>query len=208
MTAAHPILKRDADGLMLDQRKLLQALAGGVEPHTACQKEGVTWSRFLGWLAKDKAFGEAFDNLGSSVGTAKALVDSMAIKATTVLGDALEAEKRVPVEVTCPEDDGGCGHQFTAYADVADMQHRKWAADRVFKSTEIVKDVQKTDVNVKHSIAPEQLERAIALARWQAGLDVPPHLVEQFLTEGIRGPDEGDVIEAESSEVPAEEATP
>lgn len=200
---AHPVLKRDADGLMLDQRKLLQSLAGGMEPHAACHQEDVTWSRFLGWLAKDKAFGEAFDNLGASVGTAKAMVDSMAVKATTVLVDALEAEKKIPVEVTCPK--AGCGHQFTAYADVADMGIRMRAMENVLKSTKILKDVRETDVKVTHGF---DVESVIALQRAKRGMDVPPHLIERFRQQGLLGPAEGDVTEGEFREIPAEEATP
>ncbi len=202
-TKANPIRKRDGDGLMLDQRRLLQALASGMDPHAACRQEDITWGRFRHWIEGDEAFRMAFDNLvGSSVDTAKEMIASMAVKATTVLVDALEAEKQIPVEVVCPK--AGCGHKFTAYATVADMQYRMRAMENVLKSTEILRDVRKTDVNVTHSL---DLESMIALQRVKRGMEIPPHIRERFKQQGLLGAGEGDVTEGEFREVP-EEATP
>ncbi len=203
MSPTHPLRRRDADGLMLHQKRILQAIGGGVEPHAACRQEDVTWGTFRDWIEKDEAFRQAFDGLvGSSVGTAKEMIESMAVKATTVLVDALEAEKKISIEVTCP---CGCEHGFTAYADVADMSIRMKAMETVLKSTKILKDVRETDVNVTHRL---DVEGVIALARWRNKLPVPPHLVEQFRQQGLIGPTEDEMIEGESREVPAEEATP
>ncbi len=202
--ATHPIRKRDADGLMLDQRKILQAIGGGMEPHAACRQENVTWGRFRSWIEKDEAFQEGFDNLvGSSVDTAKEMIESMAVKATTVLVDALEAEKQIPVEVVCPKE--SCGHKFTAYATVADMQYRMRAMENVLKSTKLLKDVRETDVNVTHIL---DVEGRIALQLARRNLPgVPPHMIEKFKQQGLLPASEGDVTEGEFREVP-EEATP
>ena len=202
-TRANPIRKRDGDGLMLDQRRLLQALASGMDPHAACRQEGITWGRFRHWIEGDEAFRMAFDNLvGSSVGTAREIIESMAVKATTVLVDALEAEKQIPVDVVCPKDN--CGHKFTAYATVADMQYRMRAMENVLKSTEIIRDVRKTDVNVTHSL---DLESMIALQRAKRGMEIPPHIRERFQQQGLLSTGEGDdVTEGEFREV--EEVTP
>ncbi len=198
---ANPIRKRDGDGLMLDQRRLLQALTSGMDPHAACRQEDITWGRFRHWIEGDEAFRMAFDNLvGSSVDTAKEMIASMAVKATTVLVDALEAEKQIPVEVVCPKD----GHKFTAYATVADMQYRMRAMENVLKSTEILRDVRKTDVNVTHSL---DLESMIALQRARRHMEIPPHIRERFIQQGLLPAGEGDVAEGEFREV-TEEVTP
>ncbi len=205
MSAAHPILKRDADGLMLEQRKVLQAIAGGVEPHAACRQEDVTWSRFRRWIEKDPAFLEKYNSLfGSTPEVAKSMLDMMAVKAVNVVDESLSATRLQAVEATCEE----CNHVTTVYVDVADWQKQKWAAEYVGKASEVLKDVRKTDVNVVHSIDSAQLERAIALQRAKRGMGgVAPHLLEEFRKQGLLGPGgEDDVVEGEFREVPAEEA--
>src|SRR3990167_4646401 len=99
----HPIKRRDADGLMLDQRRLLQSLAEGIPPQQACRQEDVEWGRFRHWLSEDAAFQQAFDGLVSnSVETARSLLEAMAHKAARVFEGAVEQTKVIEIPVVCP----------------------------------------------------------------------------------------------------------
>lgn len=179
---------------MLDQRRLIMALASGAEPHQACRDEGITWQRFRRWLSEDAAFQKKYDELfGSNVGSARSLLDQMAVRATNVVADALEAEQTVYHEAVCPE----CDNIFDVEIDVANMENRKWAAKLVLQSDELLKDVRKSDVTVTHQLG--DVERRIALQRAKRNLPIPEHLKQEFIDQGLLT--EGETIEGEFREV-------
>lgn len=195
---AHPIRKRDADGLMLDQRRVLQALASGMEPRSACIREEVSWGRFRGWLDKDQHFREAFDNLcSSSVGTAREMLESLAVKAVGAVSDAMESEQWVKVEYVCSD----CGHEGETRVNMASHNTRLKGADMVLKADRLLKDVRETDVNITHQLSAED---RLFLIRAKRGFAVPEHKMEQFRSQGLLTEGEAEAVEGEFREVPEE----
>lgn len=196
----HPVRRRDADGLMLDQRRLLQSLAEGVPPPQACQQENVEWGRFRHWLSEDAAFQQAFDGLVSnSVETARSLLEAMAVKAVRVFEDAVAHTKVIEVPVCCPD----CGKEFLGQVETADMATRLRAGETVLKSTRLLKDVKEIGGTFTHLRASLTFEELLALAAAESGRHISPHLRTRFTQMGLLTEGKGDAVDGVFKEVPA-----
>ena len=204
---AYPVRKRDGDGLMIDQRRLLQAIPHYGDPKEACEAEGISWTRFSSWLSKDEAFQQAFnDCFGSPVETVKALFESSALKAWTVYDDALDATHTVKQHVTCPNEQDVtcpcgcaetftvlCNHTFPVEFETSNEAIRLRAGETVLKTAKVlVERKEVTQTNIRLS-----LEEMVALTRLKSGRSIPPHLETKFRQMGLikdwpRQPDDDD----------------
>lgn len=170
---SHPIRRRDGDGLMIDQRRFITALVEVGDVREVCRQEGIPWSRFKGWIGKDRHFQEAFDRaIGPSVETVRAMMEDSAIKAAGVYDDALEAVHYITESVKCPE----CSHAFDVQILWKDWGTRLKAGEVVLKAAKVLKDVREIQSSVTHLT----LEETIALQQARRGQRVPPYLEAKF----------------------------
>src|SRR3990167_3353883 len=99
-----PLRHRASDGLLVEQRRFFQSLADCGDPRRACEESQITWTRLKTWLARDRAFGEAWDRaLGPSVDTVRELLETSATKAAAVLDEALDSDATVEHDAVCPQ---------------------------------------------------------------------------------------------------------
>ena len=170
--------RRDGDGLMLNQRKLLSELALEPDLRRACTQAGVKLATAKAWLQRDEAFGHAFDQLlGPSLDLAKALMESAATRASGVYEEALTATKIGTVEAKCPD----CDRVFETEAQIPDWHVRLRAADIVMKVGNILidrKQIEQTNVVMT-------VEERFALELYRRGASVPPNIISRLDKKGL-----------------------
>lgn len=175
------LMRRDEDGLMLNQRRLLQALATDPDFRTACREADVKVATAKRWLAKDEAFQRQYDEvLGPTLKLAKEVMESAAFKASVVFEEAVTATKGgLDQEVTCPE----CEHTFEVRTVVPDWNTRIRAGELIHKVVGLLIDrrqIQTTRVTLT-------VEELLAVASVQAGNPISPLILQRpHVQEHIR----------------------
>ncbi|OFW65589.1 MAG: hypothetical protein A2Y74_07015 [Actinobacteria bacterium RBG_13_63_9] len=170
---------------MLNQRRLLSALAADPDFRTACRAAEVKVNTAKKWLVEDEAFQSQYDRLlGPTLKLAKELMESSALKASAVYDEALTATKYGTVEVECPK----CHHTFEETSALPDWGTRLRAGEIIHKVAALLIDrrqIQTTRITLT-------VEEMLAIAAMQAGNQVSPlilsrpHVQEhlRLLTEG------------------------
>ena len=173
------LLARDADGLMLNQRRLLQEMAQVTDWRKACENAEIKPETARGWLTRDEAFIQAYnDLLGPAVEIARDLMESSALKAAGMYSEAIEAMKVIDTEVTCPH----CRKEFTLESVTPDWNARLRAGDTILKSAKILKDVKEISGSITHLSMEESLALAKAKHAMRNGLplNLPPSLMAKI----------------------------
>lgn len=170
---------------MVDQNRLLTALAEHQDWETACTEAGIGKKRLQHWLQQDPAFRKEYMRLfGGLLDATKAHLSSLLPKAAEVVADALAANR--PIGVECPE----CHHEFGISAPA-------WAV-RLRAMEDILKQhgqlVQKHEISA--TVTHLTLEDQLAIAAIRRGLAVPPSVVERLRSEGLVK-DDGTIVEGE-----------
>lgn len=180
------VQRRDANGLLIEQRRFFQELAVYGDPKKACEEADITWGRFKNWLSRDKHFQEAYDNmLSPSLDLVREMLETSAPKAAGVVDAALDSDDTMEYDVVCDEQHEGPRH-FKTYIKIPNWQVKLRASEMIFKATKLLKDVKEISGTVTHMT----LEDRIALASHNAGRTLPPNvknrLVELKLIEAPR----------------------
>ena len=171
VTTNRQLLARDADGLMLNQRRLLQELAQVADWRKACENAEINPGTARRWLTSDAEFMQAYNALlGPSLDIARDLMESTALKAAGMYDEALEAVKILDQEVVCPE----CHHEFTTEIASPDWNARLRAGDTVLRVGHILKDVKQIEGSITHLSMEESL--ALAKAKYCMKNDLPLNL--------------------------------
>jgi len=216
------LAERDASGLTLLQRKTLGALAICPNPRDALAEAGITSNQLTYWLRGNKAFRKAYDDLYSdAVKAGRSILSTLLPKAAETLGDALDADKPLKVDVVCPE----CEHGFTTLVEAPNWATRMRASEDILKREgELAEHVKHGGVVGHVHLLPDQLAR-LAI---EAGQDVPPSVIEELKQRGLApntpststpgqseqpppdhtGTDAPEVVDGETREVPDDEPSP
>ena len=188
--------RRDQDGLTLQMRNTLQALAQESDWRVACASVDVLPATLQSWLQNDASFGDRYDQLlGPSIEIAKDMMEQRALKAAGMYDEALDAVRTIARDVSCPK----CAHTFTAFQTAPDWSARLKAGDTVMKTAGILIDrrkIEQTNVNLsfEQSMALAQVKYAVTLAKRIGGapqITVSPSMLEQLKRKGAI---EGEVI--------------
>ena len=176
------LLRRDKDGLMLIQRMFLTEFALEGTLRKACRSLDIKERRVRGWLATEPAFQEAWD-LQFGPGERDAVHKEMMHltgEAMSVITDALEAERGLKKETSCPE----CGHKFTVEGARPDWRMRKAAAELVFRVTKIY--TESKDIRVKGGMTVTHLtgDEHMALLALKAGKTVSEAVMARLREKG------------------------
>lgn len=175
--------RRDKDGLMLIQKHFLVDLMELGSWRKACLKLDIKERRVREWLANDHAFQEAYDaQFGrEELAAIRKEIQFLAGEATNVYTEALEAERGLRKEVTCPE----CEHKFTVEGARPDWRMRKSAADAVMRINKILQETK--SINVKGGITHTHLtgDEHMALLRLDAGLPLPEAVMARLREKGL-----------------------
>ena len=181
--------RRDKDGVTLQQRNVLQALAQEQDWRAACTSVEVLPKTLQGWLQNDEAFGARYDNLlGPSLEIAKDMMEQRALKAAGMYDEALDAVRTIARDVACPK----CDHKFTAFQTAPDWSARLKAGDTIMKTAGILIDrrkIEQTNVNLsfEQSMALAQIQYALPTAKRTGrppDITVSPSMVEQLKRKG------------------------
>ena len=175
-----PLRHRDSDGLLVEQRRFFQSLADCGDPRRACEESQITWTRLKTWLARDRAFGEAWDRaLGPSVDTVRELLETSATKAAAVLDEALDSDATIEHDAVCP----ACAFLFTVRVQIPNWQVRLRAGEMILKGARVLREVK--DINVEGTVTHMTLEQRLALAAWKAGQHVTPQALTELRNLGL-----------------------
>jgi len=213
---------RDASGLTLIQRRTLAELAIHPSVRAALKGAGITRKQLTHWLRHDTPFRKAFDDLYSDATEAgRSILSTLLPKAAETLGDALDADKPVSANVTCPH----CEKTFDVHIQAPNWPTRMRASENVLKREgELAEHVKHGGVVGHLHLLPDQLAR-LAI---EAGQEVPPSVVEELRQRGLvpnrsstatpdqpgqppparTGTDAPEVVDAEAREVPDDEPSP
>ncbi len=195
-TTSRQLQRRDKDGLTLQMRNTLQALALESDWRIACASVDVLPATLQSWLQNDEAFGNRYDQLlGPSLEIAKDMMEQRALKAAGMYDEALDAVRTIARDVSCPK----CGHTFMAFQTTPDWSARLKAGDTIMKTAGILIDrrkIEQTNVNLsfEQSMALAQVQYAVTLAKRTGGvpqITVSPSMLEQLKRKGAI---EGEVI--------------
>lgn len=157
-TASRQLQRRDKDGLTLQQRNTLQALAQEEDWRKACASVGVLPATLQKWLQTDEKFGARYDQLlGPALDIAQSIIETSALKAAGMYEEAMDAVRTVTRDVTCPE----CSHRFTAFQTVPDWSNRLRAGDTILKVSNILIERKRID----QTITTLNFEETMALAQ-------------------------------------------
>jgi hypothetical protein len=149
---------KDADGLTLVQRRLLQELALTADWRQACANAEVPANTLRHLLSTNVAFVDAYNKLlGPAVEVARDMMESTAVKAAGMYEEAVEAVRMVELEIVCPE----CKHEFSTTNPYPDWATRLRAGDTVLKVTKLLKDVKEISGSITHL----NMEQSLALAK-------------------------------------------
>jgi hypothetical protein len=178
---------RDEKGLTLDQKRLLAYLIEEIDWRIACEKAGVTITRFRYMLRSDKAFRLAYKGLFDGVlAEARAHLTSLMPKVGEVFEEGLAANEARTVDVACPE----CGHAFQIT-----LQGPAWGV-RLRVSEDLLKAhgemVQKHIVEGEITHRNLTLEDIIAQAILRRGGELPPQVEERLREQGLEQAVEGE----------------
>ncbi len=191
--------RKDAQGLSLDQRRLLSRLAMGEDWAEACRMELVPPRRARGWVTTNEAFQAEYDALFSGAernDLVHQLMESLGPEAVRAHEDALFAEKGIVLDVACPK----CHHKFTAGGIVVDHATRLKSAGTVLNVGGHLKEIKK----IEGSVTVLTFEETVALSLIKAGkAGVSPIMVTALQAKGVlpEGVREEDIIDAEVTEV-------
>jgi hypothetical protein len=187
--------KRDGQGLLLEQKLVLQELEQHSDWKRACDAAGVSHEKFRRWLRIDEPFKLAFSiQNDKQTDTVRKVIELSTQKAGEVYDDALSANKDLTLEITCPN----CKHEMKITAEVPDWKTRLKAGEIVLKVGKILKDVK--EVSGKITVEQLDLPLRLALASYHQGRQIPPGYYNQLVAEGfIKQPalPAGDVQEGE-----------
>lgn len=174
--------KRLANGLMVNQTKVLQAMEDTSDWKAACDAAGVGHEQFRQWIRRDPAFREAFEHAHSGVveGVRKQL-EASAQKAAEVYDEALEATKDWTLETECPE----CHKPIKITAEVPDYNIRLKAGDAVLRVSKILKDVKEVSGTIQIQDQPLHLQLAYAQYKRLGREAIPPNAYEKLVDLGI-----------------------
>lgn len=194
---------RDANGLMLDQKLVLQEMEQHSDWKKACDAVGVTHDRFRKWLRIDASFKTAFNlQFEKQADMVRQQIELSAQKAGEIYDSALSATRDLDIELECPN----CKHKMKVTAEVPDWSTRLKAGEVVLKVGKILKDVK--EVSGKITVEQLDLPLRLALAAYNQGRVIPPGYFNQLVTEGFIKPPQqlpaGDTVEGEYHEVPEE----
>lgn len=199
------IRKRLANGLMVDQNRVMLAMEDAAGWKEACEAAGVSPQRFREWIRRDAAFREAFERAHSGVveGVRKQL-EASAQKAAEVYDEALDATKDTDIETTCPE----CGAAIKITAEVPDFTTRLKAGDAVLRVSKILKDVKEVTGQITIQDQPLYLQIAYARFKREGREAIPPNAYEKLVDLGIiKALPAGDTVEGEFHYVEDEHET-
>ena len=168
-----PIQRRDTDGLMIDQRRVLARLPETLDWREACEHVGVQPERFRTWLKRDEHFQRAYDSLlAPALDVARRMLEVQALEAVRVYREALEAVKDVKQKACCPD----CGDGFAVQGDIPDWQARLRASETIFKVCGLLNNRKAVEAT-----APQpSLEESLALAVARAGRPVPANMLDKL----------------------------
>ena len=201
------VIKRDDNGLMPDQVKVLEALSNGVPPQKLGDIEegiGIEWKRVRRWLRDDEPFTLAWDTL---FGTTLANIQRQSVvsseKAMDTLDELTEAMKPVTKSFNCQ----GCGMRNTVQIIIPDAQVRKSAAETILKTSGAMKELIKSEVDVKVDVTSRpDVWQTLDLMRFHRGKPLAPGVLEDLIEAGfLEQKDRGGVIEGEFREVEEEQ---
>lgn len=191
--------RKDAQGLSLDQRRLLSCLATGVEWGEAIRMERIPARRARDWVTTNLAFQAEYDSLFSGKernDLVRQLMESLGPEAVRAHEDALFAEKGIALDVSCPK----CHHEFTAGGLVVDHKTRLQAGRAVLGVGGHLKEIKKIEGEV--AVAVLTFEETVALSLIRAGkTGVSPIMVTALRAKGVLPEGEEEVIDAEVKEI-------
>lgn len=191
--AAPPLLPASYNGgaLSLLQKKFLAAyLEAGSMTGALALVDNLGSARVRTWLRTDANFQAAYKELGTGLLTeARAILDGLMPQAAEAFEEAMDAERTIDVDITCPE----CGHEHTVKVKTADLRLRlQTAKDLLKRSGDLAAKVQVSG-EVKHR--DMALEDRLALAqvqRWhEVGMakgepcPVPPDVYDSLSKRGL-----------------------
>lgn len=169
---------KDEDGLTLIQRRTLQELALTPNFKQAAENAEVPVSTVKHWLATDEAFSRQYDKLlGSVVEVSRRLMEANSQQAAEMYGEAVEADKTLYRDVTCPE----CQHEFTVRLTVPNWPTRLRAGEVIQRVSGLLKNVQVHEGTLTHLT----LEESLALALWKQDKQIPPQMVDRLRQKGM-----------------------
>lgn len=187
--------------LELDKKRLIAAFLEHGFTSEAHVSSGITAARHYRWLRTDEVYAEACKALGEGLLLEAAhRLDNLLPKAAEALEDALDADKEVKVNVSCPE----CGHEHTIRVPIADLKLRVDVAKSVLgRKGEMGVNRLKVEGRVEHEVGPAlTVEERQYIAMIRRGLPVPGHIVSRLSERGLlpAGPQGGSGTEAPRSQ--------
>jgi len=190
------IRSRDKDGLTLDQRRYLQKLSDSGDWRKAAEDciPPILVSRVKRWLREDNSFKIAYDDLFSQAPeVARRQISMLAEKAADTVEDLLDELKPVSRTFKCVK----CGTNNTVTIHVRDAAIRAKAAEITMKSSGVLKDVHK--VEMEGEVLVLTLPQKLALAQLKAGQPISEQMKRQLLQQGLdlKQYEDEDVIEGE-----------
>lgn len=193
-----PLLRRDKDGLMLDQKHLLNALLDNTDWKAACEEAKVPVHTLRRWLREDEAFQKAYDRLFASVfKESKAKLTSLMPRVGEVFEEGLDAQKTIEQEVHCPE----CGQTFTAVIEVPAWGIKLRVSEDLMKAHGQFAQRHVVEGTVEHRVLT--LEDLIGVAIHGRKGHLPPHVEQGLRSRGLlperasEPPPDPDVVEGE-----------
>lgn len=126
-----PIRRRDSNGLMLDQRRLLRRLVDTQDWRKACEQERIHPERFRTWVKRDRAFREVYDAIHqSAVEFARVAMRAASYASVEALEKAHDAVKVPKRRIECPH----CGRTSTHENSEPDWRTRLRAAKTILEA--------------------------------------------------------------------------
>jgi hypothetical protein len=198
------LVARDEQGLMPDQRLLLNAISETGDIGEALKVTKISRPRFRRWAREDSSFIQAYDAaMGSVTEAARRQLEALSGDAADLAEELLGKMKIVRKRVTCPH----CKEQHPIEVEVVDAEMRFKVMQMILKGTGVVKDTK--HIEARGELIVSELGDRLALAALEYGKPIAENRRRRLIQLGLiteRGevkqePPE-DVIDVEAEEVP------
>ncbi len=177
----------NADGLTLEQRKLLTELAAGKSLNDACQELDVPRGRFMRWLQTDEKFRAHYDDLFNpeNLKEIQKVLNASASRAVEVYEDAIDqANRSMHLDLECPH----CQKSFKKTIQVEDWKSRLAAADTLLRVSGILRERRDLKVTLQTAaIDWSRIETSdlVNVLAWRTGRPLAPAAEERLRQLGV-----------------------